>query len=230
MKYIKVIKTGFELYRFDLVKTPNKWSTDFKNSNYSYGELGNKNQAGFFFFLDSIDKANNFGENYAINKNQDYYYITKTQTSNQLKLIDFSNSYNIYQMLCVLKDLGIDVLTKNFKTFENEETFATLREIFYEAEREKEMKKKTMLIKKLKVHSKSNFNATGLFGQRLTDFTNGKIFKELVQELYPEIDGYCWNEFEDGKSNEINILSYCLFNSNKLSNPKAIRIELDSLR
>jgi hypothetical protein len=31
----------------------------------------------------------------------------------------------------------------------------------------------------------------------LTDFENGIEFKQIIKEIYPDVDGYIWREFND---------------------------------
>ena len=121
-------------------------------------------------------------------------------------------------MLCLLKDLNLNVLTEEFKTFENNNNFLQLKNIFESAELEKDSLKKLKIIQNLKVHSKSKLEDIGLFGQRLTDLENGIIFKRIINEKYPNIDGYRWKEFNDNRG-----YTYCLFDSTKLFNKKTIK-------
>ena len=59
------------------------------------------------------------------------------------------------------------------------------------------------------------------FGQMITDFNNGIEFKRIVLESNNEIDGYRWPEHNDPRG-----LTYCLFSSSKLSNPKMDTIKI----
>lgn len=199
------------LYRYDISEPPKNWDTNFLNFEYDTEEHGHKNKAGLFFFTDSLDLAKDLGKCSA-KKNLKYEYFLTTTTTQTLKLIDFSDRYNIYQMLCMLDDLEIDVLTKDFKTYESENHFGQLKNIFEAAEKESDSMKKLDIIKNLKVHPNSNYEHISLFGQRLTDFNNGFHFKRVVKEKYSDIDGYLWREFNDDRG-----FSYCLFDSEKLN-------------
>jgi len=108
-----------------------------------------------------------------------------------------------------------------FKTYENENDFSELKQFFDAAELEVDLSKKLKIIKNIKVHSASDHFNVGLFGQRLADFNNGLEFKKLVNDNYPNIDGYVWSEF--GVNNG---LSYCLFDSCKLSSKITEEIEI----
>lgn len=211
MKYM-ITEIEKQLFRYDLKTPPDEWNVHFLSDEYNTKEFGHKNKANLFFFTDSRDIANQLGRNALMKPefNQSEYFITSTQ-SRLLKLIDFTNSNNIYQMLCVLKDLNIDVLINDMKTFEEENNFLFLKPIFENAELETNSQLRLEFIEQLKVHSNSNFEDISLFGQRLTDFNNGVIFKKIVQEIYPDVDGYIWREFNDKRG-----FSYCLFDSEKL--------------
>lgn len=176
-----------ELYRYDLVNPPTKWDINPKNEEYKSEIMGPKNSAGLYFFTDCYELANDLGRSYKEN-----YYLT-TCRPNELKVIDFGRCDTIYHMLCVLKDLNIDVLTENFKTYEEKDgnhinTFLSMRDYFYNAEVETDMINKMGLIQKLRVDPNSDYLHISLFGQRLTDFQNGIIFKELVRNMNSNID------------------------------------------
>jgi hypothetical protein len=62
-----------------------------------------------------------------------------------------------------------------------------------------------------------------VFGQRLTDFNNGIIFKEKVPKKYPDADGYMWKEdIVNGG------ITYCLFDYSKLEKPDTQKIYLSN--
>lgn len=202
------------LYRYDLDQPPTDWSTDFKNFEYRDTKLGDKNKAGLFFFTDSLDIAKHLGNSAAIKESKaEYYLTTSAQIDNTLNLIDFSNCWNIYQMLCVLDDLKIRNLVNNFETFISDITFNQMNQLFDEIELEKDIIKKSNIITgqlKFSKNFRDSFDVS-LFGQRLTDFDNGIKFRKIIKDNYSEIDGYKWREFEDNRG-----LTYCLFDSDKL--------------
>lgn len=182
--------TEKELYRYDLAQPPTDLSTSFLSIEYEGSEHVHKNQTGLFFFTDSSAIAEDLGKVASEKKQKSEYFITQARAKN-LRLIDFSQSFNIYQMLCVLKELNIDCLTTEFRTYEGENVFSTLKPFFDNVEAETNPIKKMALLNNLKVHSKSDIYDISLFGQRLTDFKNGL-------------------EFKDNRG-----LPYCLFNADK---------------
>jgi hypothetical protein len=211
-----------KLFRYDLDEPPSNWSTSFYNNEGNYNDpiLGHKNKAGLFFFIDSIVTANELGKIASRRENKDKYFLTTLdEFVSPVKLIDFSNNDNIYFMLCNLVDNGIDVLTDKFKTynkFQKENDFGEFKSIFSLAETaasEREINKWRGLLDQLKIGTSSSEDV-GLFGQRLTDFDNGLIFKSLVKSLHPDIDGYRWKENQSG-------FTYCLFESRTLPNKKS---------
>ena len=199
------------LYRYDLKQPPAKWDAIFFNCECYDVKLGHKNKADLFFFTDSVEIANDLGLSSAKGSFKDEYFLTSFLTPSKFKIIDFSNKENIYQMIRLLYDLGIDVLTDDFKTYEADNDFSQLKNIFESAELEQDFIKKYKIIGQLKINSKSNYYDISLFGQRLTDFENGIKFKVLAKSIISDIDGYRWREFDDERG-----YSYCLFDSKKL--------------
>ena len=207
---IKELSPNF-LYRSDLYQPPKQFEKTFNNIKYLDSQLGNKNQAGLFFFTDTSNIAESLAQNECIELKSNNYFLTTVLVNQPLQLIDFTNCLTIYQMLCILADLKINVLTNNFKTFEGTRDFKSLESIFNAAEEAIEPVQKFDYIQQIKMHTNSNYEDVGLFGQRLTDFQNGIHFKQIVSDQYPNIDGYIWREFNDERG-----YSYCLFDSAKL--------------
>ena len=199
------------LFRYDLDEPPLNWTTDFLNFEHNTVPHGHKNKAGLFFFTDSELIATEMGQCQAKGNSRDHYYLTHAIPNASILIIDFSNCDNIYHMLCLLKDLDIDVLTNEFRTYEGENTYEELRSIFEIAELETDKNEKYKHISKLKAHSESNYRDIGLFGQRLTDFDNGIKFCEIIKEKHPLVEGYRWMEYGDDRG-----FTYCLFSSEKL--------------
>ncbi|WP_119790728.1 hypothetical protein [Flavobacterium anhuiense] len=214
-----IINKNTDLFRYDLQVPPKNWGSEFFNEEYFFEGLGHKNKAKLYFFTDSPAIANSLGQTACCEKECEYYYLPTLRTTEPLRLIDFSRCISIFQMLCTLQDLNIDVLTDQFRTFENENTFLQLRTIFENISQEPDTQKKISLIYSLKVHSQGQYSDVGLFGQRLTDFENGIKFRQIIKEIYPDADGYIWREFNDPRG-----LSYCLFDSEKLSEKLSISL------
>jgi hypothetical protein len=205
------------LFRYDIVKPPIDWSTDFKNPEYVFEGIGNKNKAGLFFFTDCESVAEDFGRE-ALKRNHvtsNEYYLTSLDLLRPLKLIDFSNSINMYQMFCLLEDEGIDVLTPDFRIYESntcKKTFEEFKIKIDKANSESNTLKKAGIINSLTFNGAINNNhAMSILGQKLTDFDNGLAFKELILKSKLDIDGYRWSEDYYNRG-----YSYCILNSDKL--------------
>ncbi|WP_406843481.1 hypothetical protein [Flavobacterium soyae] len=201
-----------DLFRYDLQVPPKGWKSDFLNDEYLFEGIGHKNKAKLYFFTDSIQIAHSLGIEACRKNGKEYYYLTSLNTVNELQLIDFSKCATIYQMMDILHELNIDIFTDQLKTFENDNNFLQLRPIFDSILEEPDLRRKVDLISKLTIDTRTDCYNTGLFGQRLTDFANGIIFKEMVKRTCPHADGYIWKEFNDPRG-----LSCCLFDSEKLS-------------
>ena len=211
------------LYRYDLDLPPKDWSIDFKNFEYNCNKLVDKNKAGLFFFTDSLDIANHLGKIAAKKESRTEYYLTTVKIESKLILIDFSNCWNIYQMLCVLDDLKIREKVNDLDTLVSGITFNQMNILFDEIALETDNVKKSNIITgqlKFSKNSRESLDVS-VFGQRLTDFDNGIKFRQIINESYSQIDGYKWKEFEDNRG-----LTYCLFNSDKLSDKNTDKIIL----
>lgn len=212
-----VLNKCVTFYRYDLQNPPDNWDSNFRNFEYNFDCIGAKNKSNFLFFTDSKEIAVELGVIASKNNNMDSFYITSCKTVGSLNILDFSNSHNIYQMLCVLHNVGINVLIKDFMLYDNdfcskqENTFELLKSDFENAEKEIDSIKKAKLVMNLK-HPNSDFEDVGLLGQLLTDFENGICFRKLLKEK--KIDGYRWREFKDNRG-----FSYCLLYSDCLTSP-----------
>jgi hypothetical protein len=142
--------------------------------------------------------------------------LTECNSVSDLYIIDFSHCFSIYQMLKNLEGLKINVITNDFKQYmdDNVTTFNIFREVYLNVE------KNSSLVYKVKLGN-TDYSYVGLFGQRLTDFDNGLKFIELVQQSGRQIHGYRWREGEDERG-----LTYCLFDSSKISFPRTQEIHL----
>jgi hypothetical protein len=214
MSIIHISET-LTLYRSDTIKPPNNWDAEHKNSLYVFKEMGPKNSAGFFFFTDSIDIAKSLGKKVKHSS----YFLTETQTTTGITFIDFSTCINSYQMLGVLSDLGLNVLTDDFKIYEKSAdgkidlaiTFKKWEPFFKEGT---EISKRNIRI------GSSTSSDTGYLGQRFTDFGNGHAFLNLIRKSELNLDGYRWRESEDQRG-----FTYCFFDSSKLSSPSTHEIK-----
>jgi hypothetical protein len=107
------IQNTLTLYRCDKVEPPHFWCVEHKDSFYFSSQYGHKNKANFYFFTDSIDIALSLG----MHSPSKTYFLTET-TCKSIRVIDFSICVNLYQMIAILENIGIKVMTDNFKTYE----------------------------------------------------------------------------------------------------------------
>lgn len=128
-------------------------------------------------------------------------------------------------MLALLYSYGLDVLTDEFLTGEGQQKFSQVREHYFKIIDENDIIDKNELrdyMKKLiglpdeHVHLfVEHYRLVSAFGQRLTDFNNGEVFKVLVKSSSLNVDGYKWKEGKIG-------FSYCLFEPSKLPAVKSV--------
>lgn len=205
-----IVKLSPILFRYDLDEPPSEWSSTFFNKEKNYNDpiLGHKNKAGLFFFTDSSEIVKNLGKTASIINSKNKYFITTIQLETCPEIIDFSNCKDIYSMIYVLESLKIDVLIEDIKTNDGIHNMKELRSNY-------EAKNKELL----RIHTSKtiDYRAIGPFGQMLTDYDNGFIFKELVKSKYPHIAGYRWNEFDHNKG-----FTYCFFESETLPDYKKV--------
>lgn len=139
--------------------------------------------------------------------------------------MDLTGCSRIAQVLRVLEDANINVLTGTFSCYESAANVTTFEAKFSDAflllkefdncssdERFRAAAKILKLANSLHLLGTTAHDEVSLLGQRLTDFGNGELFKTMLSAN--GFDGYMWNE-----GNPIEV-TYCLINSEKLSPPK----------
>ena len=222
-----ITTTKTKLYRADFYEPLAKWNTNSKSPlpRFENKVLGHKNQNGLFFLTDSLLAANDYGvrESIELNflgKGRQQYYLTRLDEEIELAVIDFSSCKELYEMIDLLYSIEIDVLTGEFKVFseaEYEESFGDYKTLYESIKMETDSVKIEELKKELLgilggakgSHLKLELEVP-VFGQRLSDFSNGEAFRRLVKAKYPTVDGYKWREGIDG-------FTFGLFDSKKLS-------------
>lgn len=218
---------SIKLYRADFNEPVEYWDILHCNkTNYSHQwpDRGAKNKAGLFFFHDSIDMSKSCGkelvnqQNKINNSTNQYFYLTSTDATN-LKLIDLSNSLSVYLMIDDLKELGINVLSDQIINNTNNKTLLDCFKEPYDAI--KYNNDSTQVYEITFTNGKNLEMDKSYFGQLLTDFENGIEFKKMVLDIDNTIDGYRWREDNDPRG-----LTYCLFDSSKLTEPVRNKIKV----
>lgn len=217
--YMK-LSIGTNLYRYCLGNDiPKEWSTEHLSPEYYSNEYGDNNQIGaFIFYRDektaynvltaAIEKAAKHGQNYQNNT------LTCCQIIEDISILDLTDCDRPVQMLNLLYDEGVDVLTSEFFLHPNkEQSFDTIRGYHqYIMENEKTDDRFVKCEMNDYAAKIDNFFQwlVGYTGQQLTDFGNGIPFKRLLEEK-----GYEGYQFMEEKSSP----TICLFNSSKLTLP-----------
>lgn len=226
---IEYIHGKLTLYRNDTDKPPEVWSKQFKNKHLTYDKVGHKNKAGFFFLTDSIDQAKYM---WHMDRTKGYY-LTECYAED-IQIIDFSLCITNFQMVYLLYQNGFNILESNFMTYEEKEgdhlkSFKNYKEGFDFVIRHN---RDDLAQRKEASHYINQIDALfnrdmGIMGQRLTDLDNGFHFHDLIKTWDPpipsKIDGYRWRECGDQRG-----FTYCIFESDKLSNPITQFIDLNT--
>lgn len=209
------------LFRYDLKEPPKEWSNSFYE--YQYECFGNKNKLGAYFFYENIENCDSTCKNDPNFHGE--YYLTKCETVRDASLLSLCFDKMI-RMLDVLYNKDIDVFSSDIRIFSKDKVRPLLdkAEEFYEYIElvDKENKTNTECIRVLNlVNSITEYiephygnQSFGYLGQLLTDFENGPIFKDLLEQKGYE--GYIFYENAHGAPN---VKTYCIFDQSLLSSP-----------
>ena len=215
-----ILPAGTGLYRYCLgTNVPAAWSTDYHSPEYFRPEYGDKNQIGAFFFYPNEQTARNvLGVAVQQQRSQGHSYpnniITACHTTAAINLLDITNCQRPVNILNILYDEGIDVLTTDFYKYLDEmvpfnqirghHQFIINNEDSNDWIIKSDMKEYGVLIDQF-FHYRVHY-----IGQLLTDFGNGVTFKRQLQEKGYE--GYQFMEEKDCPT-------ICIFEADKLSAP-----------
>ena len=205
------IVTPLNLYRYDLEIPPSSWNSLHHCMHTEYANIDNwgpKNTEAFYFLFDNLETASYLGNFVANKKKKDRYWITHANTNTTLDILDFSECKSLHDFLNIIDFHQIDIYNSAIQmnkvdniTIKSLENHIPDTRIFPECD---------PLIE------------VAWFGQLLTDYQNGKIFKELISISNLEIDGYRWKENQD------DTLTYCLFEHDKLDKPHHRQIPIQA--
>jgi hypothetical protein len=229
-------------WRGDESKPPADWTDEFARET-SYGKMsskhGPKNQAGLFFFHDNRRMSEGYCETLRDHSRRTVFWLSTTKSTEPLNIIDFSQAGSIFEALRILRDLGIDVISRSFMTYdelggdnvESVRNFAEIGEAYEEASRLIATGGKTTthtttienIQRRIAFRNAARHTPVSIFGQRLTDFQNGPALVNLVQHCGHRIDGYRWREHNDNRG-----LTYCLFSHIKLTPPESMELVLSA--
>ncbi len=223
MSLIKVISISTQLFRYDVIQPPTGgWSNDFKSPIYIY-EFGPKNEIGAFYFFDSRNVSIEVGKN-VINQRRDFImennpelslWVTTTKNLVELNMLDLSHCSDVIDLYVSLWNEGIDVFRDDFYKFSrfNSSKLSQIREdVVFLSRHNNHLTSKSQTcecnISNL-FHEYEEKEKLRYASQGLTDFSNGKIFKNILEK--GGFDGYIFRETDAN--------TFCLFNSDKLSQP-----------
>lgn len=207
---IIILEPGDRLYRYDLSgKMPDNWNSTVHSIEYNTSEYGPKNSIGAIFLYD-VEIAAKQVLSAAIKKQKklenhiEQATITTTEILQEIKLLDLETGIDkCTQILSVLYELGIDVITHDFFNYFKRESFDIIRKYFLDLYSE------DMQCRISAADAIEQFfcGHPPYLGQLLTDFGNGQHFKSLLQNA--GFEGYVF--MEQYASN-----TYCIFDSNKI--------------
>lgn len=223
------------LYRYDMSKPPEKWSTDYKCYYYPLPWKEHaKNMIGAFFFYETYDQALITGKTCALTSNINEFWITKTSLAHKVRLLDISyakfldlhgNGSSCLLLLELLKH-GVDVFTDDFTFFNygapakrfSEIRPQAMRYFELQCKRKRTLDDSTDLVQCGSAILEFFGTPSRHFAALLTDFNNGKVFKELLLSL--GYDGYIFNEEPSG------VRTFCIFDSYFLAPPECKSVRM----
>ena len=221
------VKSGIKLFRYDITEPPKTgWDKDFKSPVYCWDEEGAKNNIGAIFLFDKENIAVDVARNVIKQKEQFIkefnFSLTRTVVKDDLRMLDLTACKDLVDLYITLWNNDINIFRKDFykfdKWFGSKPMSLLLEDIKYLALEDGKKEKNKVSTCKCNIENFYNTyedkEKLPYACQELTDFSNGKIFKELLEEK--GIDGYIFQETDAN--------TFCIFNSKKLSNPLTIKI------
>lgn len=215
------IPKDLSLYRYDIKEPPNSWDSDNHSNSTEYSNFedhGKKNKEGFYFLFDDRETTELTAQKACEKQKQEKYWLTTTSLKKKISIIDFSECKCLHDLLTVLDTLQIDVYNSQLKIYDYEEEWSISDLKDHHRATTIRPKKPSNPLFELHIPrfltELDELEEVGYFGQLLTDFDNGKVFKKLIKNSGLEIDGYRWCE-----SNKPSGLTYCLFEVSKLDEP-----------
>lgn len=208
-----ILEPGDTLYRYDIVDTLAKeWDSNYHNPEYSESIYGVKNDIGAVFLFDNKKVAKQT-LSAAINRQREKGNVIRRATIttvcviDDIKLLDLSTDIvSCSNLISRLYDLEMDVTGMDLINYYRSVSFRTIHcDVInlYSADWLKRMKSASNIGKFFNCYCP-------LLGQTLTDFQNGRIFKNELEKR--QFEGYV---FWENPSSD----TYCIFSSSKLTKP-----------
>lgn len=217
-----ILEPGDLLYRYDLgEKLDAEWLTDYSSPEYSFSEYGPKNKIGLFFFYNDISAAKNTLAQAVYNQKKmgtiyNYGTITSCQVIDDIRLLDLEAGLSsCSDKIRFLHQIGLNVITELFYNYQFKRPFSELQNSLEDLSSTDQ----SLSSAAENVINEFFYNFPPLLGQSLTDFDNGEVFKEMLENN--EFEGYVF--MEDFISD-----TYCLLSSDKITAPEHEIIDINS--
>lgn len=217
-----VLEPGDKLFRYDLgIKLDSEWLTDYSSPEYSFSEYGPKNKAGLFFFYNDILAAKNTLAQAIYNQRKngaiyEYGTLTSCEVADEIKLLDLETGlFSCSDKIRFLYQNGLNVITEHFYNYQFKQHYAELQNALVDLLSTNQ----SLLLTAENVINHFFHNYPPLLGQSLTDFDNGKLFKQMLENK--GLEGYVF--MEDLISD-----TYCLLSANKITTPEHKIIDINS--
>lgn len=217
-----ILEPGDLLYRYDLgEKLDAEWLTDYSSPEYSFSEYGPKNKIGLFFFYNDISAAKNTLAQAVYNQKKmgtiyNYGTITSCQVIDDIRLLDLEAGLSsCSDKIRFLHQIGLNVITELFYNYQFKRPFSELQNSLEDLLSTDQ----SLSSAAENVINEFFYNFPPLLGQSLTDFDNGEVFKEMLENN--EFEGYVF--MEDFISD-----TYCLLSSDKITAPEHEIIDINS--
>lgn len=217
-----ILEPGDLLYRYDLgEKLDAEWLTDYSSPEYSFSEYGPKNKIGLAIFYNDISAAKNTLAQAVYNQKKmgtiyNYGTITSCQVIDDIRLLDLEAGLSsCSDKIRFLHQIGLNVITELFYNYQFKRPFSELQNSLEDLLSTDQ----SLSSAAENVINEFFYNFPPLLGQSLTDFDNGEVFKEMLENN--EFEGYVF--MEDFISD-----TYCLLSSDKITAPEHEIIDINS--
>lgn len=219
-----ILENGDVLYRYGLEQDyPDVWCNNIHNPEYNFDGLGHKNQIGAYFFYKDKSTAKRVLK-VAIKKQEEEKgkivekaTLTTCTVREDIVLLDlFSGIERCSNMISVLRELNLDVVTNSFCNYQKQACYT-------EIERDLELLYSGNCTEKIGAAARIDdffYKSPPLLVQSLTDFNNGVAFKEML--IHNHWEGYVFKEEETSNT-------YCLLAATKLTDPVHESLSRESL-
>lgn len=202
-------KGGKKFYRYDVGDPPDTWSTDYKSREYQHEGHGNKNKIGAFFFYGNIEDCKRAAQNALAKCTNTPSTFTECQLTEDVRILDLRQAH-IRNIIDALYFEGIDVLRGDFFNHYNQKTYLEVRKTYRNMDNSDWMKSFKLAKQLLGFWGElaepgGNY---GYFGQQLTDFDNGFIIKQLLEEKVLQVIAFMKEDVAQKEKKRLRTVSF----------------------